>query len=224
MAQLHILERRQLEKLFQMGGGYVLDFSNRTLEEFVADSVGADIYDVRYHHGSGSKANRLRGYWKIESDALVGKLIRDLVEYAVYLNKDADPNLVGACRAVANRLLAASAARAPVTPAQALTQPPADTAVTTQPIRVFISYPWDSQDHKVGCGNTLRRNSLQTASTSFYRSIRSTNRRGSFSVHGDFSAGGRCRVVRMHSTLRFQGEWSRWWGRHRNQSDYATVF
>ncbi len=48
MAQLSIIERRKLETLFEMGGGYVLDFSNRTLEDFVADSVGAEIYDNRY--------------------------------------------------------------------------------------------------------------------------------------------------------------------------------
>lgn len=148
MAQLHVLERRQLEKLFEMGGGYVLDFSNRTLEEFVADSVGAEIYDDRYHHGSGSKANRVRGFWKIEADALVGKLIRDLVEYAVFVNKNVDPDLVRACRAVAERLLAASARRTPVRPAQTVAQPPTEIAETTQPIRVFISYSWDSQDHK----------------------------------------------------------------------------
>ena len=81
MAQLSIVERRQLETLFDMGGGYVLDFSNRTFEEFAADSVGIEIYDDRYHHGSGSKANRLRGFWKLESNELVGKLIRDLIEY-----------------------------------------------------------------------------------------------------------------------------------------------
>lgn len=80
MAQLSIVERRQLEKLFDMGGRYVLDFSNRTFEEFVADSVGIEVYDDKYHHGSGSKANRLRGFWKLESNEPVGKLIRDVVE------------------------------------------------------------------------------------------------------------------------------------------------
>jgi hypothetical protein len=148
MAQLHVLERRQLEKLFEMGGGYVLDFSNRTLEEFVADSVGIEIYDDRYHHGSGSKANRIRGLWKVESDAQVGKLIRDFVEYAVFVNKNADPELVRASRAVADRLLAASAHMTPPRPAQAGMQRRAEGAQMTQPIRVFISYSWDTQVHK----------------------------------------------------------------------------
>ena len=60
MADLSFIEKTKLEKLFQMGGGYVLDFSNRTLAEFVAESTGRDIYDAKYDHASGSKANRLR--------------------------------------------------------------------------------------------------------------------------------------------------------------------
>ena len=64
-----------------MGSGYVLDFSNRTFAEFVDESVRRDIYDSRYEYGSGSKANRLRGFWNIEGNNLVGKLIGDLIEY-----------------------------------------------------------------------------------------------------------------------------------------------
>ena len=40
MADLNVRERRQFERLLKMGGGYVLEFSNRTLSEFVADSAG----------------------------------------------------------------------------------------------------------------------------------------------------------------------------------------
>jgi hypothetical protein len=68
MSDLTNLEKRQFERLLEMGGGYVLDFSNRTFAEFVTDSVGRDIYDARYAHGSGSKANLLRGFWKQETN------------------------------------------------------------------------------------------------------------------------------------------------------------
>jgi hypothetical protein len=60
MSDLTFIEKTKLEKLFQMGGGYVLDFSNRTLSEFVAESTGRDIYDAKYEYASGSKANRVR--------------------------------------------------------------------------------------------------------------------------------------------------------------------
>jgi hypothetical protein len=52
-----------------MGSGYVLNFSNRTFDEFVSDSTGRDIGDSKYNSGSGSKANRLRGFWREESES-----------------------------------------------------------------------------------------------------------------------------------------------------------
>src|SRR5438034_7424821 len=61
MSDLTGPEKRALERVLAMGGGYILDFSNRTFSEFVMDSTGRDIYDARYDCGSGSKANRLRG-------------------------------------------------------------------------------------------------------------------------------------------------------------------
>lgn len=82
MSDLSYLERNQLEKLFDMGGGYVLDFSNRTFQEFVSDSVSIDIDNPKYNYHSGSKANRLRQFFKIESNYNVGRLISDIVAYA----------------------------------------------------------------------------------------------------------------------------------------------
>ena len=39
MSDLTASEKRKLERLFGMGGRYVLDFSNRTFAEFVEDGV-----------------------------------------------------------------------------------------------------------------------------------------------------------------------------------------
>jgi len=81
MSDLSKIEKLKLEKAFDMGGGYVLDFSNRTFEEFILDSVKIGIYTERYDYYSGSKANRLRAFWNKEPNYIVGKLIKDLVEY-----------------------------------------------------------------------------------------------------------------------------------------------
>ena len=81
MSDLTFIEKTKLEKLFQMSGGYVLDFSNRTLAEFVVESTGRDIYDSLYDYGSGSKANRLRAFWAEESNYLVANLISALLDY-----------------------------------------------------------------------------------------------------------------------------------------------
>ncbi len=81
MSNLLKIEKIKLEKLFGMGSGYVLDFSNRTFEEFILESTHIDIYDDKYNYCSGSKANRLRALWDKESNYLVGKLTADLLEY-----------------------------------------------------------------------------------------------------------------------------------------------
>lgn len=82
MADLTPLEKKKLEQLFGMESGYVLNFSNRSFEEFVRDSVGLNIFDAKYDFGSGSKANRLRAFWRKESNTIVGKLLGDLLEWA----------------------------------------------------------------------------------------------------------------------------------------------
>jgi len=105
MSDLTFLEKTKLEKLFQMGGGYVLDFSNRTLTEFVAESAGRDIYDSRYDYSSGSKANRLRASWTHEPNHLVGKLLHDLLEYCRPAAGDpARDRLFEECERIARRL------------------------------------------------------------------------------------------------------------------------
>jgi uncharacterized protein (TIGR02391 family) len=81
MANLTTIEKQLLEKLFQMDGGYVLDFSDRTMGEFFIDDVGINIYDEKYNYASGSKANRIRGFWTVADDKLVGKSILKLIEY-----------------------------------------------------------------------------------------------------------------------------------------------
>lgn len=81
MANLTTIEKQILEKLFQMGGGYVLNFSDRTMGEFFRDDVGIDIYTQKYNYASGSKANRLRGLWLTADDKTVGKTVLKLIEY-----------------------------------------------------------------------------------------------------------------------------------------------
>ena len=103
LADLSILEKRQLERVLQMGSGYLLNFSDRTFQEFAADSVGRDIYDSRYNYASGSKANRMCGFWKEEGNRTVGKLLGYLLDYAESECRVAadDSDMVAARRTVA---------------------------------------------------------------------------------------------------------------------------
>jgi len=81
MSDLTAIEKLKLEKLLEMGGGYVLDFSNASFQGFILDSLNVDIYDEKYDYYSGSKANRLRAFWRKEANSVVGKLVTDLLEY-----------------------------------------------------------------------------------------------------------------------------------------------
>jgi hypothetical protein len=81
VATLKTTEKQILEELFQMGGGYVLNFSDRTFGEFFRDDLSTNIFDQKYNYASGSKANRLRGFWQIASDTHVAKSIDHLLSY-----------------------------------------------------------------------------------------------------------------------------------------------
>lgn len=86
------MEKKKLERILRMSRGYVLDFSNRTFEEFVFESTGKEIYDEKYNLNSGSKANRMRAFWEVESNYAVGKLLGDIFdewdEYKGFNNTD----------------------------------------------------------------------------------------------------------------------------------------
>ena len=75
MSDLTAIEKRKLERSLGMGSGYVLNFSNRTFAEFFRDSLRINIYDDKYDYGSGSKANRMRGFWEREGNYVVGRVL-----------------------------------------------------------------------------------------------------------------------------------------------------
>ena len=104
MADLSFLDKNQLEKLFGMESGYVLDFSNRTFREFIIDAVRKDIEDEKYQYASGSKANRLRQFWKVESNYTVGLLTNAMAEYALTL-PNPEKGLAAAALTIAKRLM-----------------------------------------------------------------------------------------------------------------------
>jgi len=81
MSDLSSIEKLKLEKMFEMEGGYVLDFSNITFKQFIIENTNIDISDGKYDYASGSKANRLRAFWDKESNYTVGKLISAFLEY-----------------------------------------------------------------------------------------------------------------------------------------------
>lgn len=105
MSNLTNMEKRKFERLLGMGSGYVMNFSNRTFDEFISDSTGRSIYDPRYDSGSGSKANRLRAFWSEEGNSVVAKLMGDMLDYAVEIaSVEKDNPLLADCRRAIVRL------------------------------------------------------------------------------------------------------------------------
>ena len=112
MANLTTFDKQILEKLFQMGGGYVLNFTDRTMGEFFKDDVGINIYDPKYDYATGSKANYMRGLWSNADDKTVGKSILKLLEYInnqIFLDELEQnrfpSSLMNAAEEIAERLL-----------------------------------------------------------------------------------------------------------------------
>jgi len=111
MSDLTSIEKLKLEKVLEMEGGYVLDFSNRTFKEFILENTNIDIYDQKYSYCSGSKANRLRAFWVKEPNPVAGDLIYKLLQYwkekrfienkLVTLQEEA---LFESCKTIASRL------------------------------------------------------------------------------------------------------------------------
>ena len=62
------------------GFGYVLDFSDRTFEEFFADEFQIDIYVPAYQERGRSKRNHLIGFCLNESPTIVARVLRALAD------------------------------------------------------------------------------------------------------------------------------------------------
>jgi hypothetical protein len=78
MGKLKHLDMRVFDDAFDMRGGYVLDFSNRTFAEFFEDEFGIDIYDDKYGFWGSSKANHLRAFIEAEDPYTVSRVARAL--------------------------------------------------------------------------------------------------------------------------------------------------
>ena len=101
MSDLKFIEKSSFEQLFDMGGGYVLDFSNQTFASFFTD-YNVEIYHDRYNVNGNSKANRLRAFWELESNDLAGRVLRDMVQYAA--QRTDSKELEEKCFAICDRL------------------------------------------------------------------------------------------------------------------------
>jgi|SRR5271170_669570 len=129
MPSLSINDKQILEKLFQMGDGYVLNISDRTFGEFFRDDLSVEIFDQKYNYASGSKANRMRCFWQTADDALLGRSIEKLIAYVdtqILLgrlkNQNFPAELIQRGQSIAGRLLGSTATSPAATEGEFLTR------------------------------------------------------------------------------------------------------
>lgn len=80
MSSLTTVEKRILEDEFDMRSGYVLDFNNITFADLFKNVCGINIEDPKYAIYGISKAKRLRAFWEIENDLVVGKALNEILQ------------------------------------------------------------------------------------------------------------------------------------------------
>jgi len=130
LAKLTFVERDCFERLFGMSSGYVLDFSNRTFQEFVYEILSFDIY-IKYP--DLSKAKILRAIMADYDNVSVGKLLLELMRYMQTKGMigDDDRDTFRQCADIGNRLIGKSAA---------FKQTAVTSTSTAEPIASLIDY------------------------------------------------------------------------------------
>ena len=79
MSSLTDVEKRYLERILGMGGGWVLDYTDATYHEFF-DRHQVDIHGSKYQAYGTSKEKKLRAFWEKEPDPLVGKVLSEMLD------------------------------------------------------------------------------------------------------------------------------------------------
>jgi hypothetical protein len=123
-------DMRVIDEFFEMGSGYVLDFSDRTFAEFFETEFGIAIDDPRFRTEGTSKAKRLRFFLKISDVNTRRMVLNTLWDYRTAYRRrigagDEIPNAENEFSALLHRI-----SGEPI-PQSVGVAPPAQTANTT---------------------------------------------------------------------------------------------
>ena len=117
MSSLTDVDKRYLERLLSMGSGYVLSYSDPTFGELFRRHK-IDIHAPKYQTYGTSKATKMRAFWEQEPDALVGKVLSEMLDgYEAdwtLNNRQAETPILEKSRAVVARLSGIAAPPKPV--------------------------------------------------------------------------------------------------------------
>ena len=87
-------QREIFDRIFHSGGGYVLDFSDKSMLEWFEEAFGLDIFQPRFQVDGTSKGKTLRGFVAVAEPRLVAQVLRVLWAYRCsmpdYMDRDRD--------------------------------------------------------------------------------------------------------------------------------------
>lgn len=109
MANVRQIDFLVLDNIFEMGQGYVLNFSDRTMSQFFAEELNIDIDDPRYQQNGTSKAKRLRCFLQTVDAATAVRTLNALWEYREMvrqsqMREETVPNAHGRLLELINRI------------------------------------------------------------------------------------------------------------------------
>lgn len=109
LPKIRALDMLFLDDLFEMGGGYVLSFSNPTFSRFFAEELNIDIDAPIYAEHGGSKGKRLRCFLQKVDITTAVRTLRALWEYREAIRQrdgkaETVPNAQGRFLSLINRL------------------------------------------------------------------------------------------------------------------------
>ena len=84
--------RITFDQIFHSGGGYVLNFSDRTMGEWFEEFFDFNIFDERYQIEGDSKGKTLRGFIEVAEPRLVARVLRALWDYRCSLDGFVEDN------------------------------------------------------------------------------------------------------------------------------------
>ena len=88
-----------------MSGGYVLKFSDSTFSDFFSSVAKINIDDEKYHEYGGSKAKRMRSFFKQESNRTVALVLSELVKLIPLQNPEYSKELLDQLKETVKKLI-----------------------------------------------------------------------------------------------------------------------
>jgi hypothetical protein len=121
MSNLKHLDMMSLDDIFDMNGGYVLNFSDRTIAIFFKEELGIDFDDPKFKAHGTSKAKRLRCLLQPVDASTAVRVLRTLWDYreAMRLRADREDKIhdaVGRLNTIVKRIEGIGGSRAAASP------------------------------------------------------------------------------------------------------------